>query len=229
MKSALLLVLAVAGCFRPQITDGGFQCNLVASPACPDGFTCDRGASPPACWQGPHDSGAGDQSDATAGVGEFGACIASSECAAGLVCVADTCGSRCYRRCSSDDGCPGATCSRPVPGGGRACDMPPADCNPLAWAGGGQVGCRLAATACYASVARGAQTVCDCPGGGRIGDPCALPTDCLVGLLCADPTGTGMRTCQQTCAFAASNCAPKTCKPYVGADGAINPTYGFCY
>jgi hypothetical protein len=46
-----------AGCYRPNIKDGGLRCNLDAGAAhaCPEGFTCDM--TTVQCWKGKHEGG----------------------------------------------------------------------------------------------------------------------------------------------------------------------------
>ena len=44
MRRLLVLALLVAaGCFRPNISDGGFSCDATQVPACPDGLYCVAG------------------------------------------------------------------------------------------------------------------------------------------------------------------------------------------
>jgi hypothetical protein len=249
IRRALWVAVVLAGCYRPTITDGGYLCDLTAGVSpCPDGFSCDMTLTPPSCWRGPHDAGSGDRgdgagdaleagrdagpdADANPGIGELGPCAGIGQCAAGLVCVPDTCGGRCYRSCTSDADCPGAACAKVTPGGGTACDVPFVACVPTAKSAGGQTGCALAAQACFLSSSHADKTLCDCPGGAREGASCADSRDCLPGLVCFDPTGQGQPKCQQVCVRGDdASCAPSICQQFVGSDGVTsNPTFGLCF
>jgi hypothetical protein len=57
-----LSALWLVACYRPNIQDGGFRCNLDAgaSHACPEGYSCDTRTVPPLCYNGPHDGGVQD-------------------------------------------------------------------------------------------------------------------------------------------------------------------------
>jgi hypothetical protein len=243
-----LAALIGVACYRPNIKDGGFLCNVDAGPShqCPEGFSCDQSVAPALCWRGPHDAGGGDRSDAVdapdaapdadasadahQGVAEFGACTVTPQCAAGLVCIGDNCGGRCYRRCSSDADCPASSCSKATPDGGSACDVPRITCDPRSKSSGGQTGCAIPSQACYLSASDPDATLCDCPGGSRTGDVCTSSRDCLAGLVCVDALGSGVRYCQAACLIGGSDCGALTCRPYAVPDsGAPSATYGFCY
>jgi hypothetical protein len=49
----LVAAVAQAGCYKPNIKDGGLKCNLDAgiTKACPEGFKCDLGTT--TCWRNP--------------------------------------------------------------------------------------------------------------------------------------------------------------------------------
>jgi hypothetical protein len=155
-------------------------------------------------------------------------------CGPGLVCLDDNCGGRCYAYCRTDDDCGGSAvsaCARTGPGGLMVCDVPNVDsCNPVA---GSSANCPKNNQGCYISYSRPTHTLCDCPGGIRLGYPCTGSRSCLFGALCVDATGSGTPTCQRVCRLAnsAQDCqAPQTCQIYVGnsASNPPNPTFGFC-
>jgi hypothetical protein len=49
----LWLALGAAGCFDPQITDGGFACDPAETKACPDGYACRDVRGRFVCTRGP--------------------------------------------------------------------------------------------------------------------------------------------------------------------------------
>ncbi len=61
-----LVAMGGAACFKPAITDGGFQCAVGSRP-CPDGFQCDRSLD--LCKRHPSDGGAAGKGGSGAGVG----------------------------------------------------------------------------------------------------------------------------------------------------------------
>jgi len=40
---SLTLALSVAGCFKPDVKNGGFACSMTDNPPCPEGFHCVNG------------------------------------------------------------------------------------------------------------------------------------------------------------------------------------------
>jgi hypothetical protein len=149
-----LAALAGLACYRPNITDGGFVCNVDAGPSheCPEGFTCDRTFSPPLCWKGPHDAGPnqdrpsekppdGGQDaeagvDADAGPSCFDAMPACDPSDAGVCDPFCRTGCGCREKCSAsaaDGGGASFTCVA-VPAGAGAlydsCDVQRNNCGP---------------------------------------------------------------------------------------------------
>lgn len=153
--------------------------------------------------------------------------LSPDDCAPGLVCLAETCGSglaRCYRFCRDVGDCDDVACSRSVksaagqPTAFRACDVPSVACDPIA-----QTGCADPAFVCY--VFGPTSTRCDCPGGALSeGQSCSAITGCAPGLVCLGSGASG-GTCQRLCRSSA-DCT----RPDGGAPGACSPsgTYGTC-
>jgi hypothetical protein len=152
----------------------------------------------------------------------------TDNCDVGLVCVADSCGGRCYRFCQGDADCPGSTCSRDAGGGVKMCDVPFVTCDPVG--GGTRSSCPSSAAmveGCYLSAIAVDKTLCDCPfGAARENDSCTLSRECLPGLACVDATGTGDARCLPVCMLLGNGgCSNgRTCAA-IGA-GTI---YGYCH
>jgi hypothetical protein len=300
MTRAALSALAAAsmlGCYKPNIFDGGFQCDPGSKP-CPDGFLCDPSTNTCRRHIGGAEEGGiggaggagdgGDARDATDGTSDRtdavdAACLMprasctpqttcdpfcqtgcgchekcsvntagtltcnapvgttprtlgqscdisspgsgaqTDTCAPGLVCMADSCGYRCYQFCRGDNDCTSATCSRDAGGGKMVCDVPLTGCNPEA----GRNNCALAAQGCYVSSVRPDSTLCDCPGAGQpVGQTCTEHRDCLPGLVCVDAFGNGDLRCRPVCTLA-TTCASCTTARSRAIGGST--LYGFCY
>jgi hypothetical protein len=148
----------------------------------------------------------------------------TDNCAPGLVCLDDACGSRCYHYCKSDADCPMSTCTHDAGGGIKTCDVQAVTCNPIK--NMMPTDCPLAAQGCYLSSTVTDRTVCDCPfQAGGTNSSCSISRDCFPGLVCVDVTGTGNSLCRPVCSVApgASDCPGGTCM------SLRNSTkYGFC-
>jgi hypothetical protein len=198
--ASLLAAIALAGCYKPSIKDGGLVCS--PANACPDGYTC---AADHHCWTVPPvvmptDSGMDMAKDVTppkgdAG-GEGGTCVPPAPmCAAGPA-AGDACSPACQRgcacgRCNVIDG--KATC---VSAGtvklGDVCNAGADDCAPgliclLETCGNGLARCyqhcisndQCAGTACTITIddSKGnatSYTTCDVP--PRACNPVAIGT-----------------------------------------------------
>jgi hypothetical protein len=162
------------------------------------------------------------------------------QCAPGLVCLMDSCGSgRCYQFCRNDMDCTicrgdaectNAPCNRDLGTSGyKVCDVPYHDCSPLKVPDNS--GCPGSALGCYLSTTDPSQTICDCqvPPGFREGDVCTLSRQCFVGLVCVDTGGMGTKQCTPVCRLGAvpSDCGFGTCRTYMEG-GVANLTYGYC-
>jgi hypothetical protein len=169
-------------------------------------------------------SGARRQLGQSCDISNAGALSQTDNCEPGLVCLVDSCGSRCYQFCHADKDCKDATCSVGVGGGVKVCDVPAVTCNPVGSASA--MGCSATALVCYASGSAPDRTFCDCPAG--VAGPnaaCSSSIDCFRGLVCVDAAGGTDFRCRQVCdltAGAASGC-PGTCIPMNGSK-----KYGFC-
>ena len=119
MRAAVvaLAVVSTSGCYKPNITDGGFLCAL-SNNACPDGYTCgadhhcwiNPAATPPPPDSGPETSPP--MSDAGDG-GEAMCMVAAPLCADGPA-AGDACSPSCQKgcacgRCNVVDGKPKCT------------------------------------------------------------------------------------------------------------------------
>ncbi|HEY7374091.1 MAG TPA: hypothetical protein VIF57_18160 [Polyangia bacterium] len=157
----------------------------------------------------------------------------NDQCAPGLVCVEDACGSaagsgRCYQFCRNDGECTNAPCNKDAGGGVKVCDVPYDDCVPLA--AGMNTGCVGNALMCYLSTNDPSKTICDCefPPGLREMDVCARSRECNPGLVCVDPNGQGTKLCTRVCRLAVStDCSFGSCRVYMD-NGVANATYGYC-
>ena len=149
----------------------------------------------------------------------------TDNCAPGLLCLDDACGSRCYHYCKSDADCPMSTCTRDVGGGLKVCDVQAVACNPIKNPDV-PTGCPLDAQGCYLSSTVTDRTVCDCPfQAGPTNSSCTISRDCFPGLVCVDVTGTGNSLCRPVCSVVApaSGCPGGTCTSLKGS-----MKYGFC-
>jgi hypothetical protein len=136
----------------------------------------------------------------------------TDDCAPGLVCVMDTCASRCYKFCKSDMDCGASTCTRDAGGGVKICDVQPVTCNPIR-TNGMPTGCPGDAQGCYLSGTVKDRTFCDCEfKAGGTNAPCSVSRDCFPGLVCVDVGGTGSSFCRPVCGLAvgASDCVGGT-------------------
>jgi len=152
--------------------------------------------------------GSGGSSGAPRGVGEtcsitnLGTPDQSDNCQTGAVCVEDCAQTVCFRTCSSDDDCPGSSCTRMTTSGTRICEVSYTACDPHA--PNGQQGCG-GATSCYLlssapAPGGGDRTVCDCPKDeGALGTACTDSRDCFPGLVCPVSTAPGGGFCRQAC------------------------------
>jgi hypothetical protein len=155
------------------------------------------------------------------------------QCAPGLFCLEDSCTvgtgmGRCHQFCRADNECNGSTCNRDAGGGFKYCDVPFADCNPLAAASTSN-GCP-GILFCYIATSDVSQTLCDCqfPPGLREGDVCTRSRECNPGLVCVqDQLGTNR--CTRVCrvAMGATDCPVGTCRTLTDG-GKTNATFGFC-
>jgi hypothetical protein len=166
-------------------------------------------------------------------VQEAGTANQIDQCAPGLVCLADSCGSgggtgRCYQFCRNDGECTNAPCSVALGGGFKVCDVPYDDCVPLP--SSANTGCMGAALGCYLSTSDPSKTICDCefpPGRGQM-DLCTYSRECHVGLVCVDVKAMGFKECTPVCRLAVPNdCTVGTCRIYM-ENGVANATYGYC-
>jgi hypothetical protein len=148
----------------------------------------------------------------------------TDDCEPGLVCFDETCGSLCVRFCRVDKDCPNSTCTRPLPGGLKGCDVPPSACNPVTALGG--TSC-AAAQGCYLSATATDQAFCDCPANAQSpGESCNDSRDCVRGLTCVDATGGMDFRCHVTCTLmgATSGCTgTETCHAL-----GNNVKFGYC-
>jgi hypothetical protein len=147
----------------------------------------------------------------------------TDNCAPGLVCRDDACGSRCYKLCKIDADCPMSTCTIDLGGGTKVCDVQATTCNPVGNSST-PMGCPGMVQGCYLSTTVTDRTVCDCP--FKAGGPqasCVISRDCFPGLVCVDATGTGNATCHQACNIASPDCGGLTCMPF-----NRSKKYGFC-
>lgn len=135
-------------------------------------------------------------------------CTAADDCAAGLLCLRETCGTnlrRCHRACLDNSVCD-TVCNPPpdgiaLPGGVKACGIPAQSCDPYGLPGSN--GCPDPALYCITD--GNSNTFCDCPvapaGGGSQaeGAPCSGPAYCAAGLGCLRPPSADMARCFRLC------------------------------
>jgi len=107
----------------------------------------------------------------------------SSECAPGLACLEELCGTglgRCYRYCNDASVCPSGVCGIPIEGSDQhVCNIGDLACDPYA-----RTGCPDPALNCYVTSPN--HTACDCPTGKNVaqGESCMYYNDCALGLAC---------------------------------------------
>jgi len=165
----------------------------------------------------------------------------TDNCGQGLVCIQDSCFSRCFKFCKGDGDCTNSTCSRDVvsPDGGatgqKVCDVPFVDsCVPLASNQNTGCGPTTGTMSCYISSSSPAHTICDCPmGASGPNGPCNRSRECNRGLACVD-LGPPNPICLQACRLnldAGNDCSNgQVCHPYLGVPrGTVsNPNFGYC-
>jgi hypothetical protein len=181
-----------------SVASGG-ACDPVCQAGCPCGLSCGWNGTAFACAP---DSGVKKQ--------EGDVCAAVDDCAPGLLCLAETCGTslrRCHRACAdalASTVCQ-TVCNPPpdgtaLPGGVKACGSPIEPCDPYS---PGNNGCR--APGLYCITDGSSRTYCDCPvpamaGGGQTeGAPCTGTPYCAAGLVCLRPPPTDMARCYRLC------------------------------
>ncbi|MEP6654267.1 MAG: hypothetical protein ABJA82_12960 [Myxococcales bacterium] len=149
---------------------------------------------------------------------------ASDECAPGLVCLKESCGTnlgRCYRFCRENSDC-GGVCGTPImlPSGDfsgfKVCnvgDQVPA-CDVYA-----KTGCPDPNLVCFVA---SPNTKCDCPSGANRTETqkCSLYNDCAPGLLCLATAGSPAPQCHRLCRTSA-DCSG-------GAACSISGSSGYC-
>lgn len=166
-------------------------CDPVCQTGCPCGERCTVSGAGAVC-----------AAQTTAGAKMLGqVCMPSTDdCAPGLACLREGCGSnlgRCYRFCRDASMCSsGVACATQVNSsndmalGQLACDLAEQTCDPIAG-----TGCPDPALSCFVTTA--GQTVCDCPGRARReGDSCRGYDDCALGLACLQ--SACVRLCRST-------------------------------
>jgi hypothetical protein len=166
-------------------------CDPVCQTGCPCGQRCTVSGSGAVCT-------AQTTSSAKA-IGQT--CVPSTDdCAPGLACLREACGSnlgRCYRFCRDASMCTsGVGCATQVNSsndmalGQLACDLAEQTCDPIAG-----TGCPDAALSCFVTTA--GHTICDCPGRSRReGESCGGYDDCAQGLACLQ--SVCVRLCRST-------------------------------
>jgi hypothetical protein len=133
----------------------------------------------------------------------------TDNCDPGLVCVMESCGNSCAKFCRTDADCPGATCTRSLAGGFKACDVQASTCNPVTMLMG--AACPASAQECYLSSTTPDRTICDCPVGCQgNGASCGDSRECLPGLTCADPTNGNDLRCHPACSLTGASGCPGT-------------------
>ena len=147
----------------------------------------------------------------------------TDDCAPGLICLNDGCGSRCYQFCKTDADCFISTCTGDAGGGVKVCDVQSVACNPVT---NDPMECPGGVEGCYLSATTTDRTLCDCPfQAGPTNSSCSISQDCFPGLVCVDITGIGHSICRPVCDLTAgaSGCPAATCVPLNGSK-----KYGFC-
>lgn len=160
---------------------------------------------------------------------DLGAPDQADNCVPGAVCAEDCAQNLCFRVCSSDDDCPGSSCTRMTTSGTRICEVAYVACDPHA--PDGQQGCDVSRS-CYllsamAAPGGGDRTVCDCAiGEGGLGAPCMDSRDCFPGLVCPASTAAGGGYCRQACD--PGNLLNTGC-PLVTGCNRYGSKWGYCY
>ena len=121
------------------------------------------------------------------------------QCAPGLVCVEDACGSggingRCYQFCRADTIARTRRATETQAAASRSCDVPFVDCTPLP--GSNNTGCPGSGLICYIATSDVSRQICDCqfrPGSGRE-TSARVPGSAIAGLVCVDATSSGRRS-----------------------------------
>jgi hypothetical protein len=148
----------------------------------------------------------------------------TDNCAPGLVCFTEGCGSHCFKHCRIDADCVNATCSRQIGGGHKVCEVPFVTCNPME--SGRAAGCAADAQVCYLSTLQPDKTFCDCPV-AAVGEngACSAPQDCVRGLVCVDATNSMDFRCRRVCNLSGpgNNCPNLSCRPILDSK-----MYGYC-
>lgn len=146
----------------------------------------------------------------------------SDDCAPGLVCLQEACGTnvaRCYRYCMDGSACgTNGVCGTSVElpngtsSGQRACDLGDSACDAVA-----RTGCPDPALTCF--MAGPNSTRCDCPSGlnRAAGENCSGYNDCAAGLTCLSVGGPAR--CYKLCR-GNSDCAGCT---IIGTAGGFCP------
>jgi hypothetical protein len=210
----------VAGC-TPQAASG---CDPVCQTGCPCAEKCSANSAGVVGCHVPLANPrrqAGESCDISAA----GSATQTDNCAPGLVCLADACGSRCYAFCRADGDCPGSTCTRDAGGGVKICDVPLTACNPVGTQA--QTACPVSAQGCYVSAAKPDQTMCDCPFGAQgNGASCTFTRDCVPGMLCVDANNTSDLRCHPVCTIGLSclGCPGASFRTLAGST-----KYGYCF
>jgi hypothetical protein len=152
----------------------------------------------------------------------------ADNCAPGLACIHDTCAEVCVRFCRTNTDCPSGLCNRNLGGGVKACSFVAMECNPNRLEG--DFGCAGGTQGCYLSATVKDRTLCDCSSLTLLDDQsCNVSKECVVGLVCADVSGSGLDLrCRRACSLASTlankGCnAGRTCEPHLGS-----AKYGFC-
>jgi hypothetical protein len=179
----------------------GSECN----PACQTGCTCGRctvSGSKAVCTT-PGSKAVGELCDLT-----------NDNCAVGLGCVKDGCGTnlgRCRQFCRSSAECTGG-CNLLV-GAISVCEPPSQSCNPV----GAGSGCPDPALTCYLE---GTTTICDCGGSLAEGMGCTFSSECAPGMTCIGFMGSP--SCHVVCS------GQQDCSSGQVCDKTIGGTFGFC-
>jgi hypothetical protein len=206
------------------ICQDGPKAGAACNPTCQIGCACGRcnvfGANP-VCTT----------SIGSAQLGQICTPGAKDNCAAGLICLLESCGSnlgRCYQHCTTSAQCSGGrACEVPILDGStgrdtgyRTCSLAPQSCNPVATTGNG---CPSPSLGCYLDT--DGTTFCDCSNSTPplvLGGLCVSYNDCASNLVCATSAGVAGAHCRQACTVASSTCpSGQRCI----AEGS---TYGYC-
>jgi hypothetical protein len=113
--ASLVLALFAAGCFSPQVKNGGFTCVATDDPPCPNGYFCVNGfcVDNPAAMVGGDDLSTGDMSlpvnDFAAGPDMAHGSMADLSSTTGDMAQGGACGMS-GDQCITQSCCPGSTC-----------------------------------------------------------------------------------------------------------------------